>query len=680
MRRLGASAVATVATAVVIGAGHAWAQVPPPPGCPGGPGSSSSPAEVCPEEPAADPLVRSVFDGQGGPGPEPGRQRPALAGTADPAAEPDSTGGGGQPLLETVIPGSDPGQYPTSGYDLGYDDGGTFGISNKVLGLFCSVAWAATRWLVRAGIWIVEWSFSFGFADRLAAPMRNVADVYQAQVVDRLGLGPFFLLVAAAWCAFQVFRGRLGRGAGEFFVSVLIAGLAATMLASPSSVLFASLDKVAQASVEVTALTTSADAGAGAARNLDVDAEGAMRPLTAGLHRALVERPHELLNWGRFVPPGDPCRALYEELVATGPHGTDGEPRKRMGRECSSGGEAMEEFNADPTPERLGATLLVGFAAVVVMLLMVVIAASLIAAQLGIVFLVAIAPFPIVAGILPGGGRGMFWRWLGAAGKALATVLMTTVFLALFLVGIDAVLTATSDEALMVQMGLIDVMVICAFVARKRLVGAGQRAVSRVTTRLEGSRIGGTAGSSWLAPAGAGAAAGFAAGQLWDENKAEMGSVTSRVRHQADRLRTHQDSRRYHQGARALAGVAGPGTTASASHGASGAARRGVASARPGLGQGRTARVARAAGKATKVAAQATVGAPVYVPRASQAARAATRTYASSARTRVEARLGQARSFGHEYARNTRSLVYDSPRRRGEQVVAAGKRLTGARR
>ena len=674
-----------VVAAVLAGAGGAWAQALPPAGCPGGPPGPVAPAVVCPVQGPIGPGLSGPFGGPaapGGVGPGVGAPGPGVLAPGPPAASEDSGGGGGQPLLETVVPGSDPGQYPTSGYDLGYDDGGTFGISNKVLGLFCSMAWAATRWLVRVGIWIVEWSFSFGFADRLAAPVENVAASYQTQVVDRLGLAPFFLLLAAGWCAFQVFRGRLGRGAGEFFVSLLIAALAGTVLASPSTLLFGSLDKVAQASVEVAAVTTSADGSAPSASSPDVDAEGAMRPLTAGLHQALVERPHELLNWGRFIPPGDPCRALYEELVATGPHGTDSEPRERMKNECSSGGEEMEEFNRNPSPERLGATLLVGFAALVVVLLMVVIAASLIAAQLGIVLFVAIAPFPIVAGILPGGGRGMFWRWLGAVGKALATVLMTTVFLALFLVGIDAVLLATSGEALMVQMGLIDVMVVCAFVARKRLVSAGQRAVTNTTKRLEGARIGGTAGSSWLGPAAAGGATGFAAGRMWDENRAEMDSVTSRVRHQADRLRSHHDAKRYHQGAVALAGAGAGGASSSeaASVGSAGRAGGSVARAGERLSQSRTGRTAKMAGKATKVAAQATVGAPVYLPRASLAARSAAKAYASSARTRVETRLGEVKSFGQEYGRNTRKFVYDDPRHRAEQVVAAGKRLTGARR
>jgi hypothetical protein len=607
---------------------------------------------------------------------------PEAPAPADPEG-PGAPGGGQKPLLETVVPGSDPGQYPTSHYDLGYDDGGVLGISNKVLGLFCAMAWATTRWLVRAGIWIVEWSFSFGFAERLAAPVENVAGAYQTHVVDRLGLAPFFMVLAAGWCAFQVFRGRLGRGAGEFFVSVLIAALAATVLASPSSVLFGGLDRVAQASVEVAAITTSADGAASGGG--DVDAEGAMRPLTSNLHRALIERPHELLNWGRFIPPGDPCRALYEELVATGPHETDGEPRERMGSECSSGGEEMEKFNGEPTAERLGATLLVGFAALVVVLLMVIIAASLIAAQLGIVFLVAVAPFPIVGGILPGGGRGVFWRWLGAAAKGLATVLMTTVFLALFLVSIDAVLIATAGEALMVQMALIDLLVVCAFVARKRLVSAGQRMVTNTTRRLEGARVGGTGRASWLGPAAAGGAAGFAASQLWDDNKAEMGSVPSKVRHQAQRLRSHHDSRRYRQGANALAGVAastrggepGPDRRSPAGGPASGgrAARAGER-----LAQSRTGRAAKAAGKTTRVALQSTLGAPVYVPRATRAARAATRTYASSVRSRVDARLGEAKSFAREYQTNSRKFVSDDPRRRVRQVVEAGRRVTGARR
>ncbi|HET7486499.1 MAG TPA: hypothetical protein VFJ85_01125 [Acidimicrobiales bacterium] len=617
-----ALAGAVVALGAVVAAAPAWAQTPAPP--------ATSPPPATPTTLGPRPRAPAP--------PTTAARRPAtLAGcdtSAPPAAPGDEDEEGGErscsTLMERIVPGVDPGPAPTSHYDIGYDRGGALSIDRKILGFLTDQVFAVARWAVRTGLWVINWALGFGFARRLAVPAQAVADTYQTRVVDGLGLGRFFLVLAACYGGWQALRGRMTRGVGEFAVSVVVAALAATTLAYPASVLVGALERTEAISMEVASITTAENPATTTA-----DPANPVGPIAADLHRAFVETPHELLSWGRTFPAGDRCRAVYEAVVRTGPWGTKDEPRDAME---DAGCEAEARFNRDPSADRLGAAALVALAAVFVMVMLVMVAVTLVAAQLGVVVAVALAPFALTGGVLPGGGRQLLWRWVAGIGRSLAAVVMTAVFLSLFLVGVSALLVATSGEALMVQMGVIDVVVLIALVKRGKLVRAGKRAVTNVTQRLERARVGGEHGRGWLGPAAAGAAVGFGADELFDQARWRGQSLVAARRHASMRRAVR------------ASGAAGPGFTAG------GGPANAPARARVAAAVGRT-KAGRAALGATKVATgtarlglQASVGLPVYGPRAAQAAS----TRAVELRGRLVAaahsRAGQAQAFGREYA------------------------------
>ncbi|HWD72410.1 MAG TPA: hypothetical protein VG779_07770, partial [Actinomycetota bacterium] len=110
---------------------------------------------------------------------------------------------GGGSLMEQVVPGNPcpgpaagPGRFPLSAYTIDYDEGGFTAVSRKAVGTLTEMTFAAARWGVSVGMWLVGWAFSFGFADRLAAPMAAVAGRYRAAFFVPL-VGSALLISAA---------------------------------------------------------------------------------------------------------------------------------------------------------------------------------------------------------------------------------------------------------------------------------------------------------------------------------------------------------------------------------------------------------------------------------------------------------------------------------------------------
>ena len=63
-------------------------------------------------------------------------------------------------LMEEIVPGDDPGPYPTSHYDLGYDQGGALSLWRKASGFLMDQTFNASRWFVKIGLWVTNWSSS----------------------------------------------------------------------------------------------------------------------------------------------------------------------------------------------------------------------------------------------------------------------------------------------------------------------------------------------------------------------------------------------------------------------------------------------------------------------------------------------------------------------------------------
>jgi hypothetical protein len=402
----------------------------------------------------------------------------------------------------SIVPDDCWGRFPSSHYDIGFDEGAWNHISRKVYGTFTDLAFQGARSATAVALWLVEWAYGFGIYDRLGGAAVDIATRYQHNVIGPLGLNELVWFYAVAWAAITALRGKLAMAAGELIISVIAAGLAAAILANPAGYLHGTFDTMGKLSGALLATGTGEAPPSDAA-----DAQAVMRPLQAEIHAAFVEEPYDYLDWGGPLPP--PCAEMRDRILATGPHGTDDEPREAMG---SAGCEAQVDFNHDPNGTRLFGAVLTFGAAGVMVVLMALISLTVVVAQVLAIVLFAVAPFALLAAVLPGAGRELAWRWVAALVRVVLAVVGMSFVLSLLLLTVSALLQATDDIGLVERFALVNVVVVAMLVARKRILTAGHTMANGFGQRLASRRAGGERTAPWLAAPALAGATGFAVG------------------------------------------------------------------------------------------------------------------------------------------------------------------------
>lgn len=426
---------------------------------------------------------------------------PALAAQA---TDSDGRGGAGGGLLEELAPGRH-GAHPSANYDIGYDPGGWTDLPAKTWGLATDAVFAVNRWLVGVGLWLVGWAYTFDGTAWLGGVAGHLAGLYEQGLVGPLRLRHLALFCAVVYSGWQVLRGRLPRGLAELGLSLVVAAAGGVALSDPAGLLDGGLDVTSRLSGAVLELAVGdTDPGQGAAGG----AAGTLAPLTAALHTAFIADPWLLLSFGRM--PDGACAVAAEQVVATGPHGGAERPRELL---RAAGCHDEADFNAEASSERLAAAVFSLAAAAVTVLLLALVAATVVAAQLVGVLLVAVTPFALVGGILPGGGRQLLWRWLATGLRAAVAVVGMSLLLSVLLVGVAGLLEASAGRPLVERFALLALLAVVILVARRRLLAAGQTAAATWGHRRETAAVGGTHGGGWMAPPAVSGATGFALAQ-----------------------------------------------------------------------------------------------------------------------------------------------------------------------
>ncbi|HEX7196998.1 MAG TPA: type IV secretion system protein [Candidatus Limnocylindria bacterium] len=403
----------------------------------------------------------------------------------------------------SIVPNECWGRFPSGNYDIGFDEGAWNHLSRKVYGTFTDLSFQGARSSTALALWLVEWAYAFGVQDRLGGPAVDIARRYQSGIIGPLGLGHLAWTYAVAWAAVAALRGRLTMAAGELAISILAAGLAGILLANPAGYMQGTTDTMSRLSGALLATGTGQPPPDGA-----TDAEAVMEPLQAEIHSAFVEEPYDYLNWGG--PLSGSCAAARDEILATGPHGADDEPRSVM---ADAGCEAQAEFNERPDSNRLFGALLTFGAATLMAVLVGLVALTVVVAQVIAVTLWAVAPFALLAGILPGAGRELAWRWLTALARAVLAVVGMSFVLSILLLTVNALLEGSDDVGLVERFALVNMAVVAMYVTRKRILAAGHNLAGSVGQRLATRRAGSDRPATpWLANPAVAGATGFAIG------------------------------------------------------------------------------------------------------------------------------------------------------------------------
>jgi hypothetical protein len=403
----------------------------------------------------------------------------------------------------SIVPDDCWGQFPSSHYDIGCDEGAWNHISRKVYCTFTDLAFQGARSATAVALWVVEWAYGFGVYDRLGGSAVELADTYQRDLIGPLGLSHLAWFYAVAWVALALLRGRLTLAGGELLTSIVLALLAGMLVANPAGYLEGTLDTVGTVSGALLAT------GSGEPPPESGDqADAVLQPLQAQIHRAFVEDPYDHLNWGgTTLPPA--CAAIRDRILASGPHGNSDGPRMAMN---AAGCGQQADFNRDPNGTRLfGAVLTFGAAGIMVVLVALV-ALTIVVAQVINVVLFALTPFAALAAILPGAGRELAWRWLASVLRVVLAVVGMSFVLSLLLLTIRVLLEGSTGVGIAERFALVNVVVLAMFVARKRLITAGHNLAANMGQRLAARRPGGDRGLPWMAAPAVAGATGFALG------------------------------------------------------------------------------------------------------------------------------------------------------------------------
>ncbi len=407
----------------------------------------------------------------------------------------------GSELGEELYP---PTEYPTDAgrgivpigrYDIGCANDGFVGdVGCVTVGTATNLVFSVGKLLVAVAIWLLEAATGFVVEATLTDAATAVADLLDTRVLGAMRLSHLGLVVSALYMGWQFLRGQVGLGAGEFALTLVVFAVLVHITTGPGfgGAVTGAMRTAGGISAEIVSLAADTD------RSVEVS-EKVGGALIAGF----VRDPYDTINWGQPLE-GTPCAAARNRALASGPHGFDDEPRLLM---AEAGCDAQAAFNAEATVSRLVGALLYLTVAVAALALFLITAFTLVVAKGMALFLIALLPIALYAGLFPGAGRSLLWHWVAALVRVVALVIVMGVFLALLVTGLTGLLAVAGG--LWTRFLLVIFFMAVMWVGRRQLVDMSGRIADSTLRHLEGARIGGGHGAAWIRPYQAGGLTGL---------------------------------------------------------------------------------------------------------------------------------------------------------------------------
>lgn len=651
---------------------------------------------------------------------------PSTSAPAKPAAGPpnlsqkpkDGSDGLLQPFNVTDKDG-----VPISSYTVKTDTGGWKDIDLKIWNIVAQLLFGVSKWVIGFTCWLIKWALNFGLAKVMVGPVEDISSTIKSQVIDRLGLPGLFLTFAGFYCGWLILFKERSRGFAEIGVSLVVAALTTTVLVSPTQVLLGQHDqaqpqgstmllseegllgKSKDFTLEVASIVLADDP---ASAKGSADPNNVAKPITDALVEAFIVKPNQLMVYGQTFD-GQCDKAFREFKLAEfnlDQLGLNYWDAMQMDSiydtnfigQLTENAEKFEAACGDVKPKAKRASadlafsaLFVAIAAVIVAILMILVTGTFLTAQGWLAFEAIRGHWALTAGILPGGGRATLWRWCSAITKAVLGVIISILFLAIFILIVLALIDADTGDVLAVKFIVIDVTAVAGLAGHKRIKQTAQNIAVNLNRKLANARVGGAGRRSVFSSPGRYAETAPGLKQMWGEARGEARRVSKPVgqglksaknawvgspqaNRKASRLRT---AARLATNAAAAVGTGGASTAAkvAAQQAAKQTLKKRLATAAANkMSQTRGGRATMATGKAaaatakygakaTKFAFMATLGAPVGIPRGIAATKrggaaavargkkVADDLKAVKART-VDKKVQEAKDFKDEYVRN----------------------------
>ncbi|MET8747265.1 hypothetical protein [Streptomyces sp. NPDC004728] len=606
---------------------------------------------------------------------------------------------------------------PVSSYRIYSDTGDWNDWDLSVEGFLVEMMFLGNKWIVSFACFLLTWSLAFSLAGLMLKPALQVSTSLYGGVVVQMGLPALFLTFTMVVAAWHLLFGNRARGWGEMAAALVISALALGALASPPQLLLSTdtgvVGTVRALAVETAALVLDKEAidsnrpttesewekkpsGSTVGSQVRSSPSALARPITDALVDAFVARPAMLLSYGRTFEGSCGKRfrdsriqqAVFDQLVDSTmekgksflkdlPFGiglpdnvknwmvdttvdvssaqmleqvhTAG-PIKAFEKACVPNAGALKKASMD----KVGGALFMLLGAFLTCAFVIALDAAFLFAQLQIAIEAMIAKVALAAGILPGPGRAWLWDRAAAIARGLALMLASIASLSVFIVVVNAVLNTPESDlpgGLTIRFVLLDCVCVAAFIYRKKLARSTRGAVTRVRHRLGNSSLGGASSPDPVSPPRRGGLGkGLLLGGLMLGAAVATGGTSA-----------------------ALGGTGRIGTTRLATR-LGGRLAQGGGRAVAGLTQltGRTIEAgAKSTAKAGVFGLKATVGLPVYGPRAARRVGAAATALPGQAAGRVSSAVQNlqqnaqsfqrsyvqpAQQFAGEYRHNVRSL------------------------
>ncbi|MGW2016859.1 proline-rich domain-containing protein [Streptomyces sp. NPDC001927] len=432
---------------------------------------------------------------------------------------------------------------PISAYTVKSDTGGLMDWDLGLQNLLAELAFMSTKWVIAFCCWLLVWALSFGPAKLLLAPVLSVANSLHAQVILQMGLPSLFLAVCALVCVARIFFGDRAKGWADAALSLLIAGLTATLLSSPPQLLLGEQDSAIAAArglaLEVADIILDANPGEREKSSEDEDSASSRalsRPLTNALTDAFIVKPAMLLQYGR-VFEGD-CAKKYSDtkvsqlaydramsqqterlkkynnyrswIDPSGAMVTDWTlPIAKQWAVDHFGNPPMEAFEAEcvqgdaqaakrASMDKVGGAIFLLIAALIVTVLIAGLTGSFLVAQCRIAWDAVRAEPALVAGTVPGAGRAYLWDWAASVLHSLGQLLASIVGLAVLILIIQAVLDPVQQDwgnELTLRFLAVDIVCIAAIRKRRALTVRSQQVAANFRAKMSAGRFGGANGS-----------------------------------------------------------------------------------------------------------------------------------------------------------------------------------------
>ncbi|MER5352589.1 hypothetical protein ABT093_19930 [Kitasatospora sp. NPDC002551] len=409
---------------------------------------------------------------------------------------------------------------PLDNYDLKSDNGGTTDIRSHVCNLLLGGGFALVRLLVGLMCWAIQWIWDFPIVSTLIETAQGLHYEFFQILGNDLGMYGVFMAAGVAFGCLLIMRGKVGRGAGEMLITLLLSTIVLMPALTPRAVLgergpVAQAQQAAHQAGELAAGVNGPDPGC----TSDQDKKDPSCPMRMMLTKSLVVQPYQLLQYGIIPDPGS-SSANEKALADVHYRWIHGQIKGKDSSDCgiswlpgnnaickdtSSWDELKSElkkhgdegknaynFAVNSNWDRVGGVGLVLLAVLLIAIVVLGMALVHLGCQFADVIAASLTGAAGVWAMLPGGNRAALWKWLGVFLTSVVTELAVSVMIPLFALGANSILTNQQDTVMIQRLLIMDAFAVVILVFHRRVFAAASRLGDRFANRMRFARIGGS--------------------------------------------------------------------------------------------------------------------------------------------------------------------------------------------